>query len=218
MAILYFQILIIFTLYLARRLGKKSLVIVCCAWSIFSLSNGFLPGVILLQLFTLWAGCYWFLKRKTNHAAEAPATTPAEKRPAISGPTPTPPLLLVPVASTPLESPPTDGGFLRSLDTLNNALSSFNDSVCLSLEVQKATASLAAVLFTEKLRTEKALERAHAALKLAAWRQEHGEKAWAHYLQAQAIYTKALDSSANAAVAAPLPEWRHIDFFQRQGG
>lgn len=218
MAILYFQILIIFTLYLARRLGKKSLVIVCCAWSIFSLSNGFLPGVILLQLFTLWAGCYWFLKRKTNHAAEAPATTPAKKRPAVSGPTPAPPLLLVPVASTPLESPPTDGGFLRSLDTLNNALSSFNDSVCLSLEVQKATASLAAVLFTEKLCTEKALERARAALKLAAWRQEHGEKAWAHYLQAQAIYTKALDSSANAAVAAPLPEWRHIDFSSAREG
>ncbi|WP_323165725.1 hypothetical protein [Pseudomonas bubulae] len=217
MAILYFQILIIFTLYLARRLGKKSLVIVCCAWSIFSLSNGFLPGVILLQLFTLWAGCYWFLKRKTNHAAEAPATTPAEKRPAVSGPTPTPPLLLVPVASTPLESPPTDGGFLRSLDTLNNALSSFNDSVCLSLEVQKATASLAAVLFTEKLCTEKALERARGfkagCLAPGAWRESLGalSASAGHIHQSARLQCQRRCSRATARVEAHR-------FFQRQGG
>ena len=196
MAILYFQILIIFTLYLASLVGKKSLVIACAAWSLFTLANAFLPGLILLQLMTIWA-CFWFFKRKNNTIAQAPAIAPA--------------------AEKPIESPPAGGAFLRSLDTLNTAVSSFNASVCLSLEVEKATASLAAVVFTEKLCTEKALERAQATLKLAAWRQEHGEQGWAHFLQAQAMYNKALEPSTSVAVATPAPEWRLADFSRALG-
>ena len=63
MVILSFQILIIFTIYLASIFGKKSLVIVCAAWTVFTLANAFMPGLILLQLITIWA-CYWLLKRK----------------------------------------------------------------------------------------------------------------------------------------------------------
>ena len=133
---------------------------------------------------------------------QAPATAPADEQP---------------TAATPIESPPAEGAFLRSLETLNTAVSSFNASVCLSLEVDKATAPLAAVVFTEKLGTENALLRAQAALKLAAWRQEHGEKGWAHYLQAQAMYSKALEPSTNGVVAASAAEWRLADFSRAPG-
>ena len=201
MAILYFQLLIIVTLYLASLVGKKSLVIACAAWSLFTLAKVFLPGLLLLQLLTIWA-CYWFFKRKKNNTVQAPASAPADEQP---------------TAATPIESPPAEGAFLRSLETLNTAVSSFNASVCLSLEVDKATAPLAAVVFTEKLGTEKALLRAQAVLKLAAWRQEHGEKGWAHYLQAQAMYSKALELSTSGAVAASAAEWRLADFSRAPG-
>lgn len=201
MAILYFQLLIIVTLYLTSLVGKKSLAIACAAWSLFTLANVYLPGLLLLQLLTIWA-CYCFFKRKKNNTPQAPAIAPADEKP---------------TTATPIECPPAGGAFLRPLDTLNTAVSSFNASVFLSLEVDKATASLAAVVFTEKLDTEKALARAQAALKLAAWRQEHGEKGWAHYLQAQSMYSKALESSSSCAVAASAAEWRLADFSRAPG-
>ena len=212
MVILSFQILIIFTVYLASIFGKKSLVIVCAAWTVFTLANAFMPGLILLQLITIWS-CYWFLKRKKITAVEPHPIAPAGEKPSASNSSPQPPALaLKPAVLTPSESPPAGGAFLRSLDSLNTAITSFSDSVSLSLDVQKATASLEAVIFTEKLWTEKALERAQSALKLDAWRQEQGEKAWAHYQQAHAQFTKALDSSTTVAVTAPSPVWAIPDF------
>lgn len=212
MVILSFQILIIFTIYLASIFGKKSLVIVCAAWTVFTLANAFMPGLILLQLITIWA-CYWLLKRKKNTAVEPHPILPAGEKPSASNSSPQPPALaLEPAVLTPAKSAPAGGAFLRSLDSLNTVITSFSDSVSLNLDVQKATASLEAVIFTEKLWTEKALERAQSALKLDAWRQEHGEKAWAHYQQAHAQFTKALESSTTVAVTAPSPVWAIPDF------
>ena len=79
MAILYFQILIIFTIYLASLFGKKSLIIVCAAWTVFTLSNAFLPSLILLQLITIWA-CYWFLKRNKTSAVQPHPVEPAGEK------------------------------------------------------------------------------------------------------------------------------------------
>ena len=80
MAILYFQLLIIVTLYLASLVGKKSLVIACAAWSLFTLAKVFLPGLLLLQLLTIWA-CYWFFKRKkTTPCRRLPQRLPTSSR------------------------------------------------------------------------------------------------------------------------------------------
>lgn len=212
MAILYFQILIIFTIYLASLFGKKSLIIVCAAWTVFTLSNAFLPSLILLQLITIWA-CYWFLKRNKNSAVQPHPVVPAGEKASTSSSSPQPqPLDLKPAVMTPAESQSSGGAFLRSLDSLSTTITSFSDSVALSLDVQKATASLEAVMFTEKLWTEKSLERAQCALKLDAWRQEHGEIAWAHYLQARAKFTKALEPNTQALAAAPSLTWVAPDF------
>ena len=201
MAVLYFQILIMFTIYLASIFGKKLLVVICAGWTLFTLANVFHPSLILLQLITIWA-CYWFFKRQKRYSTDAPAIAPARDKPA---------------SIPPVDSMPSSGALLRSLDSFNSAVSSFNDAVCLSTEVQIATAALSTVVFTEKLCTEKALERAQAALKLAAWHQEHGEEGWAHYLQAQAMYTKALESGSNITVTVPSPECRVADFSHAPG-
>lgn len=212
MTILYFQIFIIFTIYLASLLGKKSLIIACAAWTLFTLVNASFSSLILLQLITIWT-CYALLKLEKSDISKTPSIKPVSEKPSASTPSPQPQTLtLKPIVSMPAENPPSAATALHSLDAINNAVTSFNDSISLNIKVQKATASLETLVFTEKLWTEKALERAQSVLKLDAWRKEHGEKGWAYYQEAHAKFSKALEFQTKVGVAAASPDWVLPDF------
>ena len=210
MTILYFQIVIIFTLYIASLLGKKSLVVACAAWTLFTLATVFFSGLILLQLITIWT-CYAFFKPAGRNTETArPSKNESGETTVLS------PLQPVSSAGRPVsklfEIPPPVGAVQRKLDSVNNALTSFTDSVSLRMTVNSATQALQHTVFTEKLGIEHALQRAQTALKLRAWREERGEEDWAHFQEAHARFSKLLKPPTDVAVAKPSPGWQFPDF------
>ena len=206
MTILYFQMFIVFTLYVASLVGKKTLVVACAAWTLFTLVFVFFSGLMLLQLITIWM-CYAFFKSEPRSADAAHSI-----KTAVSIPSP-PPVSSVgrTVSRSPEISPPV-GAVQRSVDSVNNALTAFTDSISLSMAVNSATEVLQSALFNEKLGVENALKRAQLALKVQAFREERGEEGWAHYQEAQARFTNLLKPATDAQVVKPSPGWQFPDF------
>ncbi|WP_426115557.1 DarT ssDNA thymidine ADP-ribosyltransferase family protein [Pseudomonas sp. DSP3-2-2] len=210
MTILYFQIIIVFTLYVTSLVGKKALVVACAAWTLFTLVTVFFSGLILLQLITIWM-CYAFFKPEDRSTETTRPIIPKRGETAVSALSP-PVSSVGRTVSKPSEIPPQVGTVQRSLDSVNNALTAFTDSISLSMAVNSATEVLQSALFNEKLGVEHALQRAQLALKVQAFREERGEEGWAHYQEAYARFTKVLKPATDVVVVKPSPGWQFPDF------
>ncbi|WP_341524107.1 DarT ssDNA thymidine ADP-ribosyltransferase family protein [Pseudomonas sp. G.S.17] len=210
MTILYFQLFIIFTLYIASLIGKKSLVVACAAWTLFTLVTVFFSGLILLQLITIWA-CYAFFKPGGRSTETTGPIKPKSVETAV--PTPSQPVSSARrTVSRSTQIPPPVNTVQRSLDSVNNALTAFTDSISLSMAVNSATEALQSTLLNEKLGVEHALQRAQLALKVQAFREERGEEGRAYYQEAYARFTKVLKPPTDAVVVKPSPGWQFPDF------
>ena len=203
MTILYFQALIAFTLFVASFFGRRVLLIGCVAWTLFTAVSVFLHSLMLLQLATIWT-CFALFKREQSPAVSRESDQNGP--PARTAPAPQ-------TDSTAAVSASDDASsFTRSLDAVSQTASALGESIALSRAVKDATASLEMAIFTERLLTEKALERAQVVLKEAAFRVEHGERGWAYYQEAQARYRKVLAPQITHAAASPSLEWTTPDF------
>ena len=203
MTILYFQALIAFTLFVASFFGRRVLLIGCVAWTVFTVGSVFLHSLMLLQLVTVWT-CFALFKREESPAVSKQSD---QNRPP-TGTTPAPQINSTPAVSASVDA----SSFTRSLDAVRQTASAVGESIALSHAVKDATASLETAIFTERLLTEKALERAQAVLKEATFRAEHGEREWAHYQEAHARYSKLLAPQITHAAASPSLEWTTPDF------
>lgn len=208
MTILYFQLLIIFTLYIASRLGKKPLTLACVTWTVFTFAAVGTSGLLLLQLVTIWM-CYWLLSSNKSSASVKQQDQPPS---GTVRPTAQTASAANRVIVGPPDTPASAKGFLRSLDTLNSTLGTLTNQAWLKTETTKATASIQQVAFIERLSIERALEGARSELEKQAFFQAHGEQGRAYYEEAHARFSQLLKPSAAHSAGASPTSWQLPDF------
>ncbi|WP_143026434.1 DarT ssDNA thymidine ADP-ribosyltransferase family protein [Paraburkholderia fungorum] len=161
MGILLYQLMIVGSLFAVRLIAPRRLLPACLIWSALTLFNVFWPPLMVIQLLVIWItyGTIQPAEKKSapsNHAS-GPAQKTASARNTATGLRPvtfgTPePLRPAPARSVdiPTPAPPSLIATLRDWD----------DRIARTNAINTACAPLLSVCFAERLRIEKALERA----------------------------------------------------------
>ncbi|GFZ86267.1 DarT ssDNA thymidine ADP-ribosyltransferase family protein [Sphingobium fuliginis] len=80
-----FQALIILTILVTRLIAKGKLLLLCGAWTVFTLVMVFATPLILLQLLVIW-GTYSLVAPKESGVVQPPDTAPTRRVPSPSSP------------------------------------------------------------------------------------------------------------------------------------
>jgi len=156
MAILAYQLFIVFSLLVVRLVAPRHLLTACLIWSGFTIFNLFFWPLILVQLAVVWV-TFSVLQPKE---IEKPA--PATKK-ADSPPPPRP----APAATA---SPPAIRADAPSiLTSVHKAVTDFNRSIDRASALQQASYRIERVMHAEKLRIETALTMARQNIQLEAF-------------------------------------------------
>ncbi len=207
MAVLAYQIFIIFTIVLVRIVAKKHLIAACIVWTAFTFLNVFISPLLLLQLFTIWVS-YALLKPKAvgTDVLSSDGNISANSSRAASVQPPTLPATSSPIIiETVLDQPKRTHKIAGTFDQFNEFLSSTNEHLNLRNEVQRATKQLGMAIYTEKLLINSALEGAKKKIELDKQLEDIGPEESQLFHESYSRLQKLLDDTkeGNTITLAP---------------